>query len=143
MKFRDLEDPLLTRDSIENRVVPEDQNYVARCDEYQLGERPFHGRKDLAQRTDGSADPLDRDTGVDQSFCGFEGHQVLKAVSAMPPWSLCAGFDEASLGPILQPPPRDLQQIHDVARPKTAPDGIHLDEGPKVPKAPLPSLAQA
>jgi hypothetical protein len=49
----------------------------------------------------------------------------------MPPWSLQAWFDEIRLSPILQLPPRDLQQIHDVARPKTVPYGIHLD-GPEV-----------
>jgi hypothetical protein len=53
----------------------------------------------------------------------------------MSPWRLCAGFDEASLRPILQLPPRDLQQIHDVACPKAPPDGIHSD-GLESPKAP-------
>jgi hypothetical protein len=53
-------------------------------------------------------------------------------------WRLCAGFDEACLRPILKLPPRDLEQIHDIARPKTPPDGIHSD-GLEMPKS-SPSL---
>jgi hypothetical protein len=95
----------------------------------------FHSWKDFAQRTNRSADSLYRDTRIDQSFCSLEGHQVLEAVPTMSPWRLCAGFDEACLRPILKLPPRDLQQIHDIACPKTPPDGIHSDslESPKAP----------
>jgi len=53
----------------------------------------------------------------------------------MSPWRLCAGFYEACLRPILQLPPRNLEQIHDIARPETPPDRIHAD-GLELPKAP-------
>jgi hypothetical protein len=43
----------------------------------------FHGWKDLAQRTYGSADPLYRDTGIDQSFCSFEDLVALKAAKRL------------------------------------------------------------